>query len=269
MGTNSFHDDAQEQAKINNLIRELWLWKRFDFNYFNSVYKIHVERKRQKILEAIREIDNNHVDFPDEPLPAGKAQLKQMTLHTYYLYLENDDAYREKAFAEFIKKKMEGINNKACEERWGLHAHLEGLYEHSSYKEYQALTESREKLWVYQRHFWREFFRNSEEYLDVIPSERPPVLYTGSSTDIPRFIFEPPYTEYNKQEFHARYMNEWDCMHYNPLLYEDLHDHFIDLDPYRNELGDKPEKAYRDYQNAVTMFRKVQNMPNTTIKDDK
>ena len=214
-------------------------------------------------------MDNNHVDFLDESPLAGKAQLKQMVLYTYYLYLEDDDAYRQKAFAEFLKKKMEGIDDKTCEECWGMHAQLEGLYEHSSYGDY---TWAKDRFWVYERHLWREFFGNSEEYLDIIPcKEKPPVLYTSSSVGIPRFVFEPPYVdEYSEQEFYVRFMKEWDITHYNPLLYENLHEHYINLESYRDELGDKPEKAYRDYQNAVIMFRKIHNMSNvTTIKSDK
>jgi len=250
------HDDAHERAKIDNLIAELRSQRCFSYDYFNEVYKICVERKRRKILEAIKEMDNN-VNPLREPIFADEARMKQMVLHTYYVYMGDDDAYRQKVFAEFIKKRMEGMD-KACEECWGMQACLEGLYEHAGYQGYHALTKFQEKLWVYQRHLWREFFGNSEEYMDVIPSEKPPVLYTDSNMYIPCFVFEPPYVVgYSEREFHARFMKEWNLTHYNPLLDEDLRGHFRDLAPYRNELADKPEKAYRDYRKAVIMFRKI------------
>ena len=267
MKTNLFHDDVGERAKIDNLIEELRSQECFNYDYFNDVYKICVKRKREKILGAIKWMDNNHVGFLDKSPLAEKAQLERMVLYTYYLYLEDDDAYREKAFVEFLKKRMEGMD-KACEECWGIHTYLEGLYKHSDYRD---CTLTQDGLWVYQRHLWREFFGNSEEYLDIIPcKEKPPVLYTDSSVGIPRFVFEPPYVdEYSEQEFYVRFMKEWDITHYNPLLYENLHEHYINLESYRDELGDKPEKAYHDYQNAVIMFRKIHNMSNVTIKSDK
>lgn len=259
MNKELFPDDAQERAKLNKLIEELQSKEFFGYDYFNEVYKICVERKRRKLLEAIKEMDSNAHSL-HEPILADEAWMKRMVLYTYYVYLKDDDAYRQKAFAEFLKKRIEGMDDKTCVECWGMHAYLEGLYEHSDYAEYQQFKEPYcRRMGAYQPKIWREFFQNSEEYVDVIPSERPPVLYTDNNMYIPRFVFEPPYIgEYAEWVFYDRFMKEWDLTHCNPLVYGDFYNHFIDLALYRNELADKPKKAYHDYQKAVITFKQIQ-----------
>ena len=71
MKTNLFHDDVGERAKIDNLIEELRSQECFNYDYFDDVYKICVKRKREKILEAIKWMDNNHVGFLDKSTLVG------------------------------------------------------------------------------------------------------------------------------------------------------------------------------------------------------
>jgi len=260
-----FLDGLREQMVVRMLISHIKRYGWIDYNYLNEVYIGFVERKRQALLKDIEKIDNQSMKnirerqgagLPNEGLPA-ETRMKQAVLDTCYAYLKGDDAYQQKAFRLFLKKKMEDMaeNGADCSK---IEAYLKNKRKDSSYEEYiecisMPVTITLPKLWV-------EFFRSGARYTNMLPKEWPNVAYFSTSTDVPNFIFEPPYVDqYSAEEFSARYAKEWETTHYNP----DYDDNYDYEDPtecmkYRNELAGSSVGAYCQYIYAVSLFRRIQ-----------
>lgn len=255
--------DVHAQTKLRMLICQIRQSASIDYDRFNEVYTDFVEKKRQRMLNDINRINSQFMKslrerqeagLPNEGLPA-KTQMKLATLETYYAYLKDDDAYHQKAFTLFLKKKIEEMaeNGADCSK---MEAYLENKRKNLSYEEYIACI-SRPvdirlpKLWV-------AFFRSGTGYKNIIPKERPHVAYPSRAKDIPRFIFEESYThEYSEQEFCDKFVNEWDVTHDNPY-YNDCDDPIYYVD-YCSELADRPKNSYLQYRCAVSRFKFLQH----------
>lgn len=257
-----FLSDAHERAKINMLVKSLRLPDYIDFHYFDDIYKIFVERKRRKILEDVNAIDEGYWEYrsrceseglPHEAMPVEK-RMEEAVLETYYAFLGDDDAYQQKAFLEFLKKKIED-----GDDRKEIADYLEKKYKHASYDEYERLEAYTDSiLEIELPDLWIEFFRSGVGYTSMIPDERPPVAYMYSHIGIPRFIFERPYVkEFTEQEFYCRFMKEWDVTHENPI-YDDEYDDPSYQQDYDMELADRPQRAYSRYMMAVSRFKRIQ-----------
>ena len=275
--------DAHEQTKINRMIKNLQLnmlckrlhlevWTHIDFDYFNEVYKIFVERKRRKMLADADELDEKRMEYmrsriaeglPHAATPLG-MYIKEKVLVTYYAYLRDDDAYMQKAFLEFLKKKIEDGHD--C---LAIAPYLEKKYKHSSYEEcekvkgYGRYMEGSLDLGIPE--IWLEFFQSGMSYTEMIPDEKPQVIYWRTDKgDIPRFIFERPYTkEFTEWEFHEKFIEEWDMTHGHEedngyCGYDPLSDPY-DIE-YLEELANRPEEAYHQYVIAVNRFRSAHNI---------
>lgn len=234
-----------------------------EYDCFNEVYKSIVEKKRQSLLKDINKINRQFMEdlrereeavLPNKGLPA-KTQMELAVLETYYGYLSKDDAYQQKAFVLFLKKKMETMK-KNGDDYGRIQNDLENKSRNASYEDYMDCISR--PIDIRLPELWAEFFKSGEGYKDVIPKERPDVAYFSTDTDIPSFIFKKPYVqEYSEQEFCSRFANEWDITHYNPRC-----DEGCDYDPvryadYADELGDRPQKAYQSYLRAVHRFKQI------------
>ncbi len=252
--------DVHAQTKLRMLICQIRQSASIDYDRFNEVYTDFVEKKRQRMLNDINRINSQFMkslrerqeaELPNEGLPA-KTQMKLATLETYYAYLKDDDAYHQKAFTLFLKKKIEEMaeNGADCSK---MDAYLGNKRRNSSYEEYIACISR--PVDIHLPKLWIEFFRSGTGY--VIPKERPHVAYASTVTDIPRFIFEEPYThEYSEQEFCAKFVKEWDTTHNNPYYDDDCDDPSY-YEDYRNELTDVPQSAYLQYLCAVNRFKQI------------
>ena len=254
--------DVHAQTKLRMLICQIRQSASIDYDRFNEVYTGFVEKKRQRMLNDINRINSQFMKslrerqeagLPNEGLPA-KTQMKLATLETYYAYLKDDDAYHQKAFTLFLKKKIEEMaeNGADCSK---MEAYLENKRRNSSYEEYIACISR--PVDIHLPKLWIEFFRSGTGY--VIPKERPHVAYASTVTDIPRFIFEEPYThEYSEQEFCAKFMSEWDTTHNNPY-YDDNCDDPAYYEDYHSELAGSPQSAYLQYLCAVNRFKQIRH----------
>ena len=254
--------DVHAQTKLRMLICQIRQSASIDYDRFNEVYTGFVEKKRQRMLNDINRINSQFMKslrerqeagLPNEGLPA-KTQMKLATLETYYAYLKDDDAYHQKAFTLFLKKKIEEMaeNGADCSK---MEAYLENKRRNSSYEEYIACISR--PVDIHLPKLWIEFFRSGTGY--VIPKERPHVAYSSTVTDIPRFIFEEPYThEYSEQEFCAKFMSEWDTTHNNPY-YDDNCDDPAYYEDYHSELAGSPQSAYLQYLCAVNRFKQIRH----------
>lgn len=252
--------DAYVQMKLRMLICQMRQCGAIDYNYFDEVYTGFVEKKRQSLFKDINRINDQFTEYlrerqevglPNEGLPA-KTQMRLATLETYYAYLKDDDAYHQKAFTLFLKKKIEEMaeNGADCSK---MEAYLGNKRRNSSYEEYIACISR--PVDIHLPKLWIEFFRSGTGY--VIPKERPHVAYASTVTDIPRFIFEEPYThEYSEQEFCTKFMSEWDTTHNNPY-YDDDYDDPAYYEDYCSELAGRPQSAYLQYLCAVNRFKQI------------
>lgn len=251
--------DVYVHIEARILICQIKLGDWIEFNCFDKVYRDFVEKKRQSLLDDINKIDRQLIEhlrdrevsgLPNKGFPAEK-QMEQAVLETYYSYLKGDDAYLQKAFSLFLKKKMEEMaeNGADCSK---VEAYLERRSRNSSYEEYMACISRPMDICLPQ--LWVAFFKSGAGYEDVIPEEKPNVAYFRVDADIPGFIFEKPYThEYSCEEFHTRFMHEWDTTHYNPF-YDDCSDP-VDYADYDMKLADRPGNAYLYYLSAVSRFK--------------
>lgn len=252
--------DVHAQTKLRMLICQIRQSASIDYDRFNEVYTDFVEKKRQRMLNDINRINNQFMKslrerqeagLPNEGLPA-RRQMRLATLETYYAYLKDDDAYHQKAFTLFLKKKIEEMAVNGADYS-KIEAYLENKRRNSSYEEYIACISR--PVDIHLPKLWIAFFRSSTGY--VIPKGMPHVAYASTATDIPRFIFEEPYThEYSEQEFCAKFMSEWDTTHNNPYYYDDCDDPSY-YEDYRNELTDAPQSAYLQYLCAVNRFKQI------------
>ena len=253
--------DVHAQTQLRMLICQIRQSASIDYDRFNEVYTDFVEKKRQRMLNDINRINSRlmkslrerqEAGLPNEEGLSAKTQMRLATLETYYAYLKDDDAYHQKAFTLFLKKKIEEMaeNGADCSK---MEAYLENKRRNSSYEEYIACISR--PVDIHLPKLWIEFFRSGTGY--VIPKERPHVAYASTVTDIPRFIFEEPYThEYSEQEFCAKFMSEWDTTHNNPYYDDDCDDPSY-YEDYRNELTDVPQSAYLQYLCAVNRFKQI------------
>ena len=252
--------DVHAQMKLIMLICQIRQCGAIDYNYFDEVYTGFVEKKRQILFKDINRINNQFMEnlrnreeagLPNEGIPA-KMQLRLAALETYYAYLKDDDAYQQKAFKLFLKKKIEEMaeNGADCSK---IEAYLENKRRNSSYEEYIACISR--PMDIRLSKLWIAFFKSGTGY--VIPKKGPHVAYASTATDIPRFIFEEPYThEYSEQEFCSKFMSEWDTTHNNPYYDDDCDDPAY-YEDYRSELTDKPQSAYLQYLCAVNRFKQI------------
>lgn len=212
--------EAHERTEIRMLVKKISLWNWIDFHCFDHAYKLFVERKRRKMLEEINAIEDEihecwlrrqRGESLREIYPIEKRK-KQTVLETYYAFLKDDDAYKQKAFLEFLKKKVEDGDG-----RQEISAYLEEKCQKESYAEYERLTAESDSLLVLELpELWIEFFRSGTESL--IPDERPNVAYSSDTcAEIPRFIFEQPLAEeFTEPEFIRKFGKEWYTTHYYP-----------------------------------------------------
>lgn len=250
--------DVHAQMKLRMLICQIRQSASIDYERFNEVYAGFVEKKRQRMLNDINRINSRlmkslreEAGLPNKGLPV-KTQMKLAVLETYYAYLKDDDAYHQKAFKLFLKKKIEEMaeNGADCSK---MEVYLENKRKNLSYEEYIACISR--PMDIRLPKLWVAFFRSGTGY--VIPKERPHVAYASTVTDIPRFIFEEPYThEYSEQEFCTKFMSEWDTTHNNPY-YDDDCDEPAYYEDYRCELADRPQSAYLQYLCAVNRFKQI------------
>lgn len=253
--------DVHAQTKLRMLICQIRQSASIDYDRFNEAYTDFVEKKRQRMLNDINRINSKFMKnlrerdkagLPNEEGLSAKTQMRLATLETYYAYLKDDDAYHQKAFTLFLKKKIEEMaeNGADCSK---MEAYLENKRKNLSYEEYIACISR--PMDIRLPKLWIEFFRSGTGY--VIPKERPHVAYASTVTDIPRFIFEEPYThEYSEQEFCTKFVKEWDATHHN-LYYDDDCDDPAYYEDYRSELADRPQSAYLQYLCAVERFKQI------------
>lgn len=252
--------DTHAQMKLRMLICQMKQCCLIDYNYFDEVYTDFVKRKRRCLLEEINQIDSQRMEnlrerdkigLPNEGLPA-KTQLRLAALETYYAYLKDDDAYHQKAFKLFLKKKIEEMAENGADYS-KMEAYLENKRRNSGYEEYIACMSG--PMDIRLPKLWIAFFKSGTGY--VIPKERPHVAYSSTATDVPRFIFEEPYThEYSEQEFCTKFVKEWDTTHNNPYYDDDCNDPAY-YEDYRNELAGSPQSAYLQYLCAVNRFKQI------------
>ena len=254
--------DVHAQMKLKMLICQIRQCGAIDYNSFNDAYTDFVKRKRQCLLKDINQINNQFMKnlrnckesgLSNEGLSAN-TQMRLAVLETYYAYLKDDDAYHQKAFKLFLKKKIEEMaeNGADCSK---MEAYLENKCRNFSYEEYIACISR--PVDIHLPKLWVAFFRSGTGYKSIIPKERPHVAYSSTVTDIPSFIFEEPYThEYSEQEFCATFMSEWDTTHNNPYYDDDCDDPSY-YEDYRNELTDVPQSAYLQYLCAVNRFKQI------------
>lgn len=250
--------DVHAQMKLRMLICQIRQSASIDYERFNEVYAGFVEKKRQRMLNDINRINSRlmkslreEAGLPNEGLPV-KTQMRLAVLETYYAYLKDDDAYHQKAFKLFLKKKIEEMTENGADYS-KIEAYLENKRRNSGYEEYIACISR--PMDIRLPKLWVAFFRSGTGY--VIPKERPHVAYSSTATDVPRFIFEEPYThEYSEQEFCAKFMGEWDTTHNNPYYDDDCDDPSY-YEDYRIELTDVPQSAYLQYLCAVNRFKQI------------
>ena len=257
--------DAHAQTKLMMLICQIRQSGSIDYERFNEVYTDFVKRKRQCLLEEINQIDSqcmknlrerDKIGLPNEEGLSAKTQMRLEVLETYYAYLKDDDAYHQKAFTLFLKKKIEEMaeNGADCSK---MEAYLENKRKNLSYEKYIACISR--PMDIRLPKLWIEFFRSGTGYKNIIPKERPHVAYPSRAKDIPSFIFEESYThEYSEQEFCAKFVNEWDATHDNPYYDDDCDDPIYYVD-YCSELADRPENSYLQYRCAVSRFKFLQH----------
>ncbi len=255
--------ELKNLSRIDEIMRLFRIAGLIEYDRFNEVYTDFVEKKRQCLLKDINRINGQFMEnlrnreeagLSNEGLPA-KTQMKLATLETYYAYLKDDDAYHQKAFTLFLKKKIEEMaeNGADCSK---MEAYLENKRKNLSYAEYIACISR--PMDIRLPKLWVAFFRSGTGYKNIIPKERPHVAYPSRAKDIPRFIFEESYThEYSEQEFCDKFVNEWDVTHDNPY-YNDCDDPIYYVD-YCSELADRPENSYLQYRCAVSRFKFLQH----------
>lgn len=252
--------DVHAQTKLRMLICQIRQSASIDYDRFNEVYTDFVEKKRQHMLKDINRINSQFMKNLRERDKAGrsneglpvKTQMRLEVLETYYAYLKDDDAYHQKAFKLFLKKRIEEMaeNGADCSK---MEAYLGNKRRNSSYEEYIACISR--PMDIRLPKLWVAFFRSGTGY--VIPKERPHVAYSSTATDVPRFIFEEPYThEYSEQEFCAKFVKEWDATHNNPYYDDDCNDPAY-YEDYRSELAGSPQSAYLQYLCAVNRFKQI------------
>lgn len=252
--------DVHAQTKLRMLICQIRQSASIDYDRFNEVYTDFVEKKRQHMLKDINRINSQFMKNLRERDKAGrsneglpvKTQMRLEVLETYYAYLKDDDAYHQKAFKLFLKKRIEEMaeNGADCSK---MEAYLENKRKNLSYEEYIACISR--PMDIRLPKLWVAFFRSGTGY--VIPKERPHVAYSSTATDVPRFIFEEPYThEYSEQEFCAKFVKEWDATHNNPYYDDDCNDPAY-YEDYRSELAGSPQSAYLQYLCAVNRFKQI------------
>lgn len=255
--------EAHERTEIRMLVKKIRLWNWIDFHCFDHAYKLFVERKRRKMFEEINAIEDEihecwlrrqRGESLREIYPIEKRK-KQTVLETYYAFLKDDDAYKQKAFLEFLKKKVEDGDG-----RQEISAYLEEKCQKESYAEYERLTAwSDSQLVIELPELWIEFFRSGTEYATLIPDERPNVAYSSDTcAEIPRFVFEKPFVEeFTEQVFIDKFTKEWNTTHYYP-------DDECDDPIYRQEcdmdLDQALWEAYDEYISAVSMAKRNQQM---------
>jgi len=261
--TNGFLADAHNRMLIKKTIEHIRRYGWIEYEDFNEAYSICVEIRRQKLLEDINRINAQFMEYlrgqqeaglPNEGLPPD-TQMEKAVMETYYSYLGDDDAYQQKAFTLFLKKKMEGLAENSTNYS-KIKSYLEDKRRRSCYEEYINCISR--PVDIHLPELWDEFFRSSAGYMDLIPKERPHVAYFSTDTDIPRFIFEKPYVhKYSEQEFYAKFIKEWDITHYNPS-YDDGCDDPAYYADYDMGLADRPQNAYLYYLGAAGRFKSIQ-----------
>lgn len=260
--TNGFLANAHNRMLVKKTVEHIRRYGWIEYEDFNEAYGICVERKRQKLLEDINRIKDQFTEYlrrqqeaglPNEGLPPD-TQMELAVMETYYAYLGDDDAYQQKAFTLFLQKRMEELaeKNADCSR---IKSYLEDRRSRSRYEEYiQCISRP---IGMHLPELWAEFFRSSTGYMDLIPKETLHVAYFSIDTDIPRFIFEEPYTHgYSEQEFRTKFIREWDITHYNPH-YDDDSDQ-ADYADYDMELADRHHNAYLNYLAAAGRFKSIQ-----------
>ena len=255
--------ETHVQMEVRMLIYQIKRWGWIDYDYFNEVYTGFVEKKRQSLLQDINMIKSQFMECLREHQEAGllneglpaETQMELAVLETCYAYLKKDNAYQQKAFKLFLKKKMEEMAEKGAD--YGkIEAYLENKHRNSIYRGYMKCISA--PMTIELLELWVEFFRSGTGYMDVLPKEWPNVAYSSADIDIPCFIFEEPYVrEYTRLEFDARFVAEWDGPHYNPHYDDDCDDPTYYTD-YYGELADRPQNAYCYYLCAVSRFKQIQ-----------
>lgn len=235
-----FLADTRDRTKTDQLIAELQYKDSFNSNYFNEVYQICVEKKRQKILADIRKIDGRYREYYGELRDARlvneamSAEMnKKQVLETYYAFLKDDNVFHQKAFTEFLKKTMEkrAENGDDCR---SIGDYLEDHYRNISSEEY-FFSIFDQPVFIGLPELWTEFLKSGSEYTDVIPDERPGVYYFSSAKNIPCFIFKKPYVDkYSREEFCREFIAEWgvthDCSRYGSEQYpiwDEIYNYYI------------------------------------------
>lgn len=271
--TDSFLANAHNRMLVKKTAGHIRRYGWIEYEDFNEAYGICVERKRQKLLEDINRIKDQFAEYLRRQQEAGlpneglspDTQMKQAVMETCYAYLGDDDAYQQKAFTLFLQKRMEELteNDADCSR---IKSYLEDKRSRSCYEEYINCISR--PVDVHLIELWIEFFRNSTGYRGLIPKEMPHVAYFSIDTDIPRFIFEEPYTHgYSEQEFRTKFIREWDITHYNPH-YDDDSDQ-ADYTDYDMELADRPQNAYLNYLAATGRFKSIQQRLSMDVRVDK
>ena len=260
--------EAHERTEIHILVKKIRLCDQIDSLYFYDMYELFVESKRRKMLEDINALEDerneswlrrHRGEAPGETYPVEK-RIKEIVLKTYYEFLKHDNTYMQKAFLEFLKKKVEEGDG-----RQEISAYLERIYQCEKYDENLdclgiPISLSIPELWI-------EFFRSGTGYADLIPDERPNVAYRlGTQREIPRFIFEKPFVgEFTEQEFADKFTKEW-CTTFDypddTYAYDD-YDVYYDRKIYRQEcdmeLAVALEETYQEYRMAVMYAEQIRS----------
>lgn len=255
-------DDAYERTAERLLVKRIQRHDWIDYDYFNGVYAGFVEKKRQSLLKDINGINSRFMEclrerqeagIPNEGMPA-ETQMELAVLNTYYAYLADDDMCQQKAFTLFLEKKMEELAGS-----WADCSEIEGYLENKYRDDHvhaECIAYISMPVNVHLPGLWAEFFRSGAGYGNVIPEERPDVAYFSSDTGIPRFIFQKPYAPgYSGQEFHDRFVREWDITHYNP--YDDGCNDPAYYAEYDDGLHNSIQNAYCRYLFAANRFKKI------------
>lgn len=252
--------DAHEQTKINMFVKKLRLWSQFDLDfigYFSETYALFVESRRRKILKDIDLLEDRKLEYCCKCKTKGLYEmslpeigLKLPVLETYYAFLKDDDVCQQRAFKEFLKKKIDDGDKRQEIADYLEDCHGEGFtyFMRGAYK-------------IRLRDLWIEFFRSGPGYENLIPGEKPQVMY-GQNADIPCFIFGKSGAEgFTKEEFEEKFTREWYDTHAYERDEEPLELRLAgdpdspDVEAYNPELEDECQKAYDEYKRAVKKFK--------------
>lgn len=263
-----------EQMRVRELIAGLTFRDYFDYEYFNSIYKTCVEKKRRKLLADIDEIEEEFLShlygrweaqMLYDAMPA-ETGMKLAVLKTYYIFLEDDNVFCQKAFIGFLRKKTEE-NPDGEEYRLATEYYLKhidkGLMDFDD-EDLGVFFTTGWFISIGLRKLWTEFLRSGSDYTDIIPDKRPGVAYLFCHVNIPCFIFHEPHEgEYSREEFYRKFVRECETANYNPLskLYHKgyrSYEEDFGIDLFECRIREDFETAYADYHAAVHRFQNIQ-----------